>query len=407
MKESFLEKYFNPVNSCLILAETYPPLKDGVAHAAQAVGEGLAARGYKVTVGTGFCAERISQPADANPMVHQFKVSGSIRLGDHIRGETEAFKQLVADYRGDFIICHHWPSWTTDLAREAFDGTPAQKILLSHGLGAHRVPWHRTFPWGLSAWLKWLPYILRLPLTMRQFDQLIFLSRKRDFGRFFDHTLAWLTGYKKVSIIPNGADPQKFAGDLPAFRQKHGLGDEIMFLYVGTFTVGKNQEMALRAFRRAGLGKAALVFIGPEFNEYARRVMRSDENDAPKGKVLFLEKISREETCAAFRASDIVVMSPRPHAETQPLVLLEAMACEKPFLSTDVGCASEMPGGLVVHTEEEMSAAMQQLSRDSDRRLALGLAGRKAVAETYNWEKIIDAYEALFKRLANENPLER
>ena len=95
------------MSSCLILAETYPPLKDGVAHAAQAVGEGLAARGYKVTVGTGFCAERTSQPADANPMVHQFKVSGSVRLGDHIRGETEAFKQLVADNGGDHAPFEH------------------------------------------------------------------------------------------------------------------------------------------------------------------------------------------------------------------------------------------------------------------------------------------------------------
>src|SRR5207249_11072681 len=135
-----------------------------------------------------------------------------------------------------------------------------------------------------------------------------------------------------------------------------------LLLCVANYCDRKNQVVVLRAFRRAGLGDATLVFIGSEFNEYSRQLEQLDEAlkpAFPAGRVLLLEKVERRMTCAAVQAADLFVLSAK--AETQPIVLLEAMASRTPFISTNVGCVVELPGGVVVRSEEELAEQMKAL----------------------------------------------
>ena len=209
---------------------------------------------------------------------------------------------------------------------------------------------------------------------MRRFDQLVFLSRCRNFGRFLDHRLARLAGFKKFSIIPNGAHVREFNDEtLPDFRAEFGIGSGPLLLCVANYCDRKNQVMALRAFRRAQLDGATLVLIGSELNDYAKALQQLDaelQRTCPAGRVLMLEKLSRTQTCAAFRAADLFVLSAR--AETQPIVLLEAMASRTPWLSTDVGCVAELPGGIVAHSEDDMAGKMNALAADSNPAPELG-----------------------------------
>ena len=62
----------------------------------------------------------------------------------------------------------------------------------------------------------------------------------------------------------------------------------------------------------------------------------------------------------AYRAADLFVLSAK--AETQPIVLLEAMASRTPWLATDTGCVSELPGGVVVRSEDELVEKMRELA---------------------------------------------
>jgi glycosyltransferase involved in cell wall biosynthesis len=70
-----------------------------------------------------------------------------------------------------------------------------------------------------------------------------------------------------------------------------------------------------------------------------------------------------------------------------------------PFISTDVGCVGDLPGGRVVRSQGEMARAIRDLLGDEPGRKALGVAGRTACESTYNWPSVIDAYETLFERL--------
>jgi glycosyltransferase involved in cell wall biosynthesis len=184
---------------------------------------------------------------------------------------------------------------------------------------------------------------------------------------------------------------------------QYGVREEFLVLCVSAYGENKYQEGVLRAFRRADLKNARLVFIGNEFNDYSERLQRINKllpaSGSPES-VLFLEKLTPDAIRAAYQASDLFVLSSK--GETQPLVLLSAMACGKPFISTDVGCVSELPGGLVVKNQQEMTAALKSLQGDIARRRSLGRAGSEACRNVYNWESVLDSYETLCAKLTGK-----
>jgi glycosyltransferase involved in cell wall biosynthesis len=172
---------------------------------------------------------------------------------------------------------------------------------------------------------------------------------------------------------------------------------------VGLYAVSKGQEAALRAFSDSRIGNATLVFIGNEFNDYARHLQQLAAH-LPLGErsaVLFLEQQARANIRAAYLAADLVLLASK--GETQPLVLLDAMACGKPFLSTDVGCVSEMPGGVTVRTAEALAGQLRSLRDDMDRRRSLGNLGRAAAQSTYYWPSVIEAYERLIRQVGSRS----
>ena len=122
------------------------------------------------------------------------------------------------------------------------------------------------------------------------------------------------------------------------------------------------------------------------------------QNEFPAGRVVLLEKLNRPQTCAAYRAADLFVLSAK--AETQPIVLLEAMASHTPWLSTDVGCVVELPGGRVARDEADFVAQLRELAAAPELRQKLAAEGWAACQQTYDWEQVISAYGRLVESVA-------
>jgi len=110
-----------------------------------------------------------------------------------------------------------------------------------------------------------------------------------------------------------------------------------------------------------------------------------------------LEKQDRPTTLAAFKECDLFVLPAKE--ETQPIVLLEAMACGKPFLSTNTGCVEELPGGWVANSTVEFADKLQRLAADSAARAQLGADGRAEIERRYTLDRVLDAYEELLRSL--------
>lgn len=391
----------------LITTFTYAPNADGCAEAATVLARGLAALGHTVTVTTAFHPQRIpSQPAD-NPQVVQFKIPMRSDLRNcpaEEKREIQAYQDFIGNFAGDIIITECWDMWNMALVESLLPQLKARKILVSHGYTPHIWNPYPKFAWGLGQWLRGWPLVARTPRLMRQMDHLVVLSRRRNFGRFFDHKLAGWFGIRHCSVIPNGAHAEEFNDPtLPDFRLDFGIGPGPMFLCVANYSDRKNQLLAVRAFRQARLADATLVLIGSEFNDYAAQVRQVDvsmQKDFPTGHVVLLEKLNRRQTCAAYRAADLFVLPAK--AETQPIVLMEAMASHTPWVSTDTGCVSELPGGLVVRSETELVEKIRSLATDPDLRQKLAAEGWAACQQTYDWKQVVAAYDRLIRKVCGQ-----
>ena len=225
----------------LITAFGFPPEAHGVAHVAFRHAEALARRGHRVWVATGFHPGRPDRSVIAPGIeVVQFRVTGNAHPRSRYRGEIEKYVDFIRAFPGDLICCHCWQIWSTDLAVRGFGGNPARKVLVSHGVSANsRWGWPLRFP----DWLLWRPYMLRqMPLMLRAFDHVVFLSRRKDNDRFYDRKLALETGYRNRSVIPNGADLQDPGAGGADFKARHGIRSRLMVLCVGNYSRLKNER---------------------------------------------------------------------------------------------------------------------------------------------------------------------
>lgn len=380
----------------LITSFTFAPHKNGVSNVVYAHAKGLVSKGYDVTVATGYDQNRSFEQIQGIK-IRQFKVSGSGSLRSKYSGQIEEYMRFVRKFDGDAILCHCWQIWSTDLACKIFPELDLKKILVSHGVSATRLVWSIK---GLINRLCWQPYISSMPKLLSAFDHVVLLSNKFDRLAFYDRYLINKIDYSNYSVIPNGVEINRFENAhemAQSFRRKWGLGDRKILLCVSYYSDMKNQLMALKAFERIEQDKSVLVFIGNQLNDYAERVKKHIEKSDRLKNVKVLAGISFEEINAAYCVADIFVCPSK--VEVLPLMLLEAMASGTPFISTNVGAASELPGGVIIENEIEMSKAMSELLLDKSMRQELSKKGLEAVRNTYNWDLVIERYDQLIKSL--------
>lgn len=385
----------------LICTFTYLPNRDGVAATAAALAGGLVARGHEVAVAAACRINSSRKPEfESGVEVRRFAVEG---VSQEARNKENArLVSWLLEEQFDAIICKCWNMWPTNLVAGLGRQLRGIKILYSHGFTTHLVDWSPHFAWGVGRWVRELPYVFRLPWHLRDFDWVTFNTAMPDFRRFFDVLVAKLTRFRRFSIVANGAYPEKFPLSGISFRERYGIAEPAIFLCVANYSPRKNQALAVRAFRQARLADTALVFIGSELGEYGREVQVLDEELAavqPLGRVVFLENVSQELIAAAYVACDAFVLSAK--AETQPIVLLEAMAVGKPWISTDTGCVSELPGGIVASGEKAFVAALRRLASNPELRAQIGAEGKEGSRKKYTWDASIAAYDELLHRLVS------
>jgi glycosyltransferase involved in cell wall biosynthesis len=111
----------------------------------------------------------------------------------------------------------------------------------------------------------------------------------------------------------------------------------------------------------------------------------------------------REDMPSVYAGANIVVLP--SHREGFPKTLIEAAACGRAVITTDVpGCRDAIaPGesGLLVPASDPqaLAAAMIELIRDPGRRARMGLAGRQRVVERYSSEVINGRFLELYRDL--------
>src|SRR5262249_27916819 len=136
--------------------------------------------------------------------------------------------------------------------------------------------------------------------------------------------------------------------------------------------------------------RCAIYGEGPLHDELAAQIAQLGLD----GEVVLAGACSQRELIPIFQGADLFVLAPFVTADGDrdgiPNVLVEAMACGLPVVSTTVAGIPELvqPGqnGLLVapHDVAGLTAALAALIDDPERRAQLGAAARQTVVERFD-----------------------
>jgi glycosyltransferase involved in cell wall biosynthesis len=195
-----------------------------------------------------------------------------------------------------------------------------------------------------------------------------------------------------VSVIPWGFDQDRFSPG-----ERHYSGDDALrILAVGQFRRYKGMAVAVRAVVGQPELELTLVGQGPVLSSVLQQIPSSSTNVRHSGRV------SDGDLGQVMREHDVILLPSRTRAEAFGIVLLEGMASGCLPVASSLPGVREVVGSVGLTTkpgdEESVRNALLSLARDPEEVARL----RKAAvvwAESFTWDRTVDAYETLFQRL--------
>ncbi|MEE9552787.1 MAG: glycosyltransferase family 4 protein [candidate division Zixibacteria bacterium] len=204
-------------------------------------------------------------------------------------------------------------------------------------------------------------------------------------------TISARGGTDKVYISYNGsnADMLEWKGDKDALRAKLGWTDKFIVVYAGLIGLGQNLIKLSEHIREITDNKIQFIFIGdgPE-----KEALKNRSEEMNLSNVTFLDLMTREEAIAYTHAADVSLVILREadfFKSAIPSKFFDCMAAGKPVISNVDGELREFmekyDTGIYFSYREEYSFkdAIMRLFEDPALREAMGLNGRKLVAEKF------------------------
>jgi glycosyltransferase involved in cell wall biosynthesis len=208
----------------------------------------------------------------------------------------------------------------------------------------------------------------------------------------------------QFSIIPNGISPERFAnlqgGD--AFREKWGLGDARVILFLGRLHERKGVQLLARAVQTLAYWDVKLVVAGPD--EGMMPIIRgmADPNIIVTG---FLDSEAR---LAALDAADVFVLP--AVGEGLPMAALEALAAGVPAVLTE-GCnlpeVEDAEAGLIVERDvASIAEGLRELLNNKGKRTMWGNNARLLAQSLFTWKSVAAQYEAVYAQYVQRRVVE-
>jgi sugar transferase (PEP-CTERM/EpsH1 system associated) len=228
-----------------------------------------------------------------------------------------------------------------------------------------------------------------------------FVAVTEDLGRWLVQTVG--VPARKVTVIPNGVDTARFAGEgRLAARRSLALADDAFVVgSVGRLDPVKDYASLLRAFailvRQQPASRLVLAGDGPERGRIEAHLAEASLGD----RVLLLGE--RHDIPLVLAALDVFVLP--SIAEGMSNVILEAMASGVPVVATSVGGNPELvddgaTGRLVPpRAPEALAQALAGYAADPHLARLHGKAGRERAVNRFSLERMVEAYQGLYEGL--------
>jgi glycosyltransferase involved in cell wall biosynthesis len=205
---------------------------------------------------------------------------------------------------------------------------------------------------------------------------------------------------EKVRVISNGVDTERFCekSPCPDLRRELEIEEHApVAVIVAALRPEKNHELLLAAFKQVSLEapEARLLIVGDgprrDVLEQTAKALGIDSM------VRFLG--TRGDIPEILALANVFVLS--SHNEANPVSILEAMACGKPVVATDVGSVGEavidtQTGFLVEPGDaQRMARHLIHLFRKPALARRMGRLGRQHVIDRWSLTQMVRGYEAL------------
>ncbi|MFU8828199.1 MAG: glycosyltransferase [Phycisphaerales bacterium] len=287
---------------------------------------------------------------------------------------------------------------------------------LMHGHGL----WQHLVHWGASMSRKrGTPYIIRpcgmldpWSLSQGRLKKQLFLAMKarKDLNRsaavhYTTETERKLTEPLNLRapafIIPNGLDWGEFENLPPAgaFREKHGLGDRPLVVFLSRLHHKKGLDLLLPAFADAAPQDAVLALVGPSDENYLSSLKAQGEQLGVSDRLIFTGMLKGTERIEALADADLFTLP--SYQENFGVAVIEAAGAGTPVLISDqVNICGEVEAakvGRVVACETGvLGAALGEMLAD---RVSLRVTGERARAwarDHFSWSSIADQVDAMY-----------
>ena len=268
------------------------------------------------------------------------------------------------------------------------------------------ITWHNDLvpPNRLASLIVAAHDRLVLPLYMPTFAKIISTSKT-----YAESSPIMKKYIQRVVVIPNGVDCKRFSPSVDggSIRARYGLAGYHVILFLGALSRWhgyKGLDTLLHAFAQLKKSheQVKLLIVGEGALKY--EYMRLSLQLGIRDDCIFAGDVPDMELPEYYAASDVVIVPSKDKSEGFGLVILEANACGKPVIGTNVGgipsvIHNELNGLIVPPNDpQDLARAIYRLLRDEGLRVCMGREGRR-LAEKYDWTIIAKATEEIYEEV--------
>ncbi|MHC4912697.1 MAG: glycosyltransferase family 4 protein [Planctomycetota bacterium] len=207
-----------------------------------------------------------------------------------------------------------------------------------------------------------------------------------------------------IIVIPVGIDLGLFKPmDRRKMRSLYDFAqDDIIILYIGRFSQEKGLDLLLRGFSllKTHIPNARLILLGKGPSKSALKKIIKEENISD---VTFMEPVSHDKIPEVINSANLLALC--SSYEGMPTVVLEALACGVPVVSTDVGDVSKVvkngkTGELILNRDPKsvQNALLKVIERDCETYKDDCIAE----AKRFSWEIISQDIIKVYNDVAKE-----
>lgn len=381
----------------LLTIDDYYPRTGGVPAVSRYLCEGLAQKGYKVTV--------VTIKYDSLPAKESFNGVDIVRFEIHttrlkfISGEITEFKNYIQQANVDILI-NECPEALTSrcLYPILVDLKDVIKILHVHGFGGlFQYPLKINFSGRMLKAFKYrLFYFVYLRKYLSLYDLCLCLSE-------VDSSKTTLEKYaQRVKILRNAVDDIFFETsnrENPLLKYAQPTNKRYC-LSIANYFPYKNQKGILLEFYKSVNDDISIIFIGKGSSRYfAELIAYNLELEKTYGKkdVFFLSGVAREDIPDILSNATLYLVG--SFFEEFSISIIEAMAKGVPFVSTNVGNTRLLPGGVVVESISQMHKSIDLLLNNAELYKECSYRGRAYAMQNCRTEYAVDQLEKYIQDL--------